>query len=234
MDAITIPGTSTGPIEEAAAILRQRCEAIQVTNDEEHRAAAELELDLARMEKAVYDLFRDAKRAADQAHKAICEAERKLREPLVTAKRIVSQKSMAWERVEREKAAERARIETDRQHQERVAAELERANRLHEQGAPKSAELVVAKAVEMPVIPVRPEEPQKIAGLGSREMWTAKVEDIGALVQYVALMGRQDKDWYELLEPNVRLLNMLAKDNKEKLAIPGVSAVKELIRTRRV
>lgn len=234
MDPITISTPITQPIEDAALVLRQRCEDMRVTNEDEHREAAAVELEIARYEKAVTELFQEPKRAANAAHRAVCEAERVLRVPLQTARRILSQKSMMWERAQKAVAEKRAREEAERRHAEAVAREVERAERLHEQGAPKTAEAVLQKAEALPVVPVAPEPLGKIAGLGSRENWGAVIDDFPAFVQYVARIGTQDPDFYELLLPNQKVLNMLARDSKDKLAIPGVRAEAELIRTRRV
>ena len=80
----------------------------------------------------------------------------------------------------------------------------------------------------MPVIFVAPAL-ATIAGVWTRPNWRAEVNDKLALIRYVAT----HPEWVHLVDANESALNGLAKSQREALAIPGVRAVEEQVRSIR-
>lgn len=68
-----------------------------------------------------------------------------------------------------------------------------------------------------------------VQGLSFTEHWHAEVENLALLVQAV-VEGKAD---LQAVSPNMVYLNACAREAKEKLAIPGVKAVKETSSTVR-
>jgi len=118
------------------------------------------------------------------------------------------------ERVERQAQRERERLqrlaEANRQkgNEERAAAQEERA---------AAVEAPIVTAPVIPVVPVRAE------GIARRTTWRAEVTDLAALAR-ACLAGEQPMSF---IQPNMSLLGTFARDQKDKLSIPGVQAVSE-------
>ena len=104
-----------------------------------------------------------------------------------------------------------------------ASASAKLAEKQHATGKHERAEATQARAEEVaPAEVVTPETP-KVEGVAYRTTWTAEVYDLPALVKSVAA----GQHGHELLEPNMRVLHVLARAQKEEFSIPGVRAVSE-------
>lgn len=141
-------------------------------------------------------------------------------------------------------ADEQERIRQEEQRRLDAAADRERqrqleiAQRAEAQAAAARAAGDTAKAEKLEqkaearhetaaavVAPIAQREAPRVAGIATRENWSAVVTDFKALVQAVAagtvpLMA---------LEPNTKFLNNQAKAMKRELSYPGVSAARETV-----
>jgi hypothetical protein len=122
-------------------------------------------------------------------------------------------------------AAERRKLE------EKAAKEREQAEAARAQGRDsRAAELErradlrtdAAAAVVAPVVQV---EAPRVAGVSTRENWSALVLDKSALIKAVAAGTVPEL----ALEPNMKFLNAQAKVMKRELPYPGVKAVVEKV-----
>lgn len=113
-----------------------------------------------------------------------------------------------------------------REIEEKARIELEKAERARMRAIEKGDVTKVAKLEEKvaAVAATVAEAPQvaKVKGFSITEIWNAQVVDFMALVKAVAA-GKQP---IELLLPNERALDDLAKAHTTNLSIPGVLAVK--------
>jgi DNA repair exonuclease SbcCD ATPase subunit len=142
------------------------------------------------------------------------EEERKAREK----REIEEAKARKLEEAGRAEEADRRRAAAQEAEQRRMeaAAETER-QRIAEADAKRLA------AETMPTAPVIHMETQKVAGISTREVWSAEVTDKMKLIRAVAA-GEAPA---ELLDINMSTLNRLAKALKGGLSYPGIRAVSE-------
>ncbi len=228
MADIVLHHPTTQPIaEEMAPLVRRAAERV-VTDKAEHLVALATIQDLARAEKVVKEKFSDPKTKAHAAHKAICALEKELLMPLGVARRVVNGKAGAYEREQLEIAEkERRRLEAaakkaeeERQLQDAITAE--------DEGDTERAEAILAEPTTAPVIHVEPEV-ARVEGVSERVTWRAEVEDLLALVKYVA----RNPQWVGFLNPDMPNLNRVARSTREAMNIPGVRAVSETTRAVR-
>ena len=115
---------------EAPAAL-EKARAIVISTVEDYKIADLEQMGLQKLEKAIVDDFRDPKKKASEAHKAICAQEAKHLESVQEARKLYKQKMSSWQdaqeilRLEEErKLREQARrLEEDRQIAEAELAE---------------------------------------------------------------------------------------------------------------
>lgn len=192
-----------------------------VTNVPEHRAAQEYLTDLARIERSVKEVFAEPKSAAHAAHKSICAAESKLLDPILDARKKVTRAIGVYEDEQYKIAeAERRRLESEARAKEeaRLLAEAEAAQ---ESGDTQLADQIIEEAIYTPT-PVVHVQPQlaSTAGVSSQRRWSAEVDDVAALIKYVAA----NPQFQNLLTPNMPAINAMARSLKENMRIPGVRA----------
>jgi len=137
---------------------------------------------------------------------------------LAAAEEAIKKQMVTWQREQ-----ERIRRETE----EAARKELERAERARIKAIEKGDVTKVAKLEEKvatiaATVSEAPEVP-KAKGFYITEIWTANVVDFMALVKAVAA-GKQP---LELLLPNQKVLDDLAKGHQANLSVPGVLAVKK-------
>lgn len=171
----------------------------------------------------------------DQIERARIEAEREARAKAEAERRRIEAERAAEARAAAEKArAERERIEAERRAALATAeasGQIEDAQFVEDPAeTARLAELeaqakAAAEAAQEPVfIPevLPPEvEPVALAGISQRTTYEAEVVDLLELVKAVAAGTVQP----EVLMPNKKILDGLAKTMKDALRIPGVKAV---------
>lgn len=196
--------------------------ALIVTNKDEHQIGLTMLQQIAVAEKRVKDLFKDPKDAAHAAHKAICEAEKKLLVPLADARYDVQRKCLEFQSAEKRKAEEAQRKlqeEARRAEEERALADAIEAE---ESGDKKAAEQILAAPVAVPVVQVEAQV-AKVAGVTSRVYYRCKVTDFLSLVKYVAANPHE----IALLQPDETALRKRAESMKDGFKIPGCELDKQ-------
>lgn len=211
-------------LEQQALSLPDRAQRVNITDQPSYTYASGLLIDFAALENQIKLHHGPIKEAAHKAHKAACDAEKRVLEPVTLGKNILKGKIAAWEE-EQEKIrleAQRRQEEEARKLSEQMA--LEAAVAAEEAGA--SAEELEVLLAEQPVLPVAQAAPTfvRTAGVSTRETWHAEVVDLVALCRAVA-DGTLSSQY---VLPNMPALNKRASAEKHTLKIPGVVAKKDV------
>lgn len=180
--------------------------------DELRKEAERLAAEAARKEQ-------DRLQAQAAKDEAAARAKREEEERKARAKREIEEaKARQLEEAGRAEEADRRRAAAQEAEQRRMeaAAETER-QRIAEADAKRLA------AETMPTAPIIHMEASKVAGISTREVWSAEVTDKMKLIRAVAAGDAPA----ELLDVNMSTLNRLAKALKGGLSYPGVRAVSE-------
>lgn len=122
---------------------------------------------------------------------------------------------------EQERIAARARAEEEERQRKEAARLQDRAAKAEEKGHTEKAE-VLREQAEFAPPPAAPAAP-RMDGVHTREVWHAEVVDFGALFE-AAISAPYLRTF---LEPGMKALNALARQQKGAMAVPGVKAVKE-------
>ena len=210
------------------APLVKAARAFEVKDVESHGAALERIKALRAGEKGIENHFAKAKRDASDAHKSIVAAVAGLIGPIAAARTIYDRSAQEYERIERQKAEEEQRRLQEQARKQEEERQLLDAIDAEAGGNLQEAEAILAQPVSVPIVRVAPAIAQ-VKGVATRTLWSAKVNDLHALVKYVAA----HPEWVSLLEPAMVNLNRLAVSQREAMSIPGVCAVSQTVRATR-
>lgn len=240
--------TEVTALERQAQTFTTEVTALAVVDNPSFERAGEMAKAIAGYIKRVGEVMNPIVTAAHNAHKVAVQQRDALLKPAEGAKRILGERMAAYEREqarlrrEAEEAARREQERLEREAQAAAAAEqkrlqaeaetrrLEEAAALEARGDGAAAERLLAEPVAVPVVtaaPVfvptpRPFAPApRVDGVGFRQAWSAEVTDLLALVRAVAA-GQQP---ITLLQPNMPVLNQMARALKGALNVPGVKPV---------
>lgn len=194
----------------------------------QHEVAMIRVKDLRSAERMITNAFERSRRAADTAKKEIIALRDKFIGPIKQARLTYDRQATAYEeeqgRIAREEEQrlqkEALKREEEKQLQDAIAAD--------ESGDTEQAEAILEERVEVPVVTVAPQV-ATVKGVSTRTSWSAEVTDMPKLVAYV----NANPEWISLLLPNGPNLNRLAVSQHEALAIPGVKAVSQTVRSTR-
>jgi hypothetical protein len=183
---ITLPEQ---PADQAAMVTRGQtwAEALVIATPEDRRTASTGVAGLKKIVKEVEALFEDPKRAASAAHKAVCAAEKTLREPIVQAIAMASEKMLAYDRDQdriRREAEAKLRAEAERQ----AAAErarLEAIARRCKDEAKREAYEDAAQAVVPVAVSVAPPDDRAPGEIRSKR-WRAELVSLPDLIKAAA------------------------------------------------
>jgi len=251
--------TAIALASQESATLYGRAMALVVTDQGTYNLAVEINKAAAAVEKAIHAAHDPVCEHWHQLHKQAVEARNADLNKVVEAKKESRRKAAKWqdeqERIRREaerKAQEEARrIAEEQASIAREAAEAERrrieaeeeAERLRlaedaEAGgatAEEVTEILATPLYEAPVIVPEPVAPvvmptvaptfQKAAGFAVRWNYRAEVVDLTALIRAAA--ANQALAVY--LQPNEKVLNQIARAQKEAFRVPGCELKKERV-----
>lgn len=181
---------------------------IVIFDQSSYEQAGEILRDIATVKKGIKAKFAEPKKAAADAHKAICALENEFLAKVTERENEIRQKMTIYYQAEQKRIAaeeERKRQEAERMMQTAVEAEAA--------GDTETAETYTAlAAMEEAAVTVAP----KAVGVSMRETWVAKVTD-------------KSKVPLEYMEVNISALNAVAKATKGKISIPGVEFEKQIV-----
>lgn len=208
-------------LETQALTWPEKARAVKIVDQQSYTTGAEMLVGIKTLRKEIDATFDPAIEKAHQAHKAILASKRRVEEPLVTAERLLKDGIATFEHQQRElqrQAEAKARLESERLAQEE---RLRNAVAAEEMGA---APELVDEILEQPVMvaaPVVAPTYQRAAGVSSRESFSADVVNFNQLL--VAVM--QGKADISCIQPNMQVLNALARAQKRLFAVPGCRVV---------
>lgn len=242
METATLPKLEVmDEIEQEARQLVLTSQNIAVISHEDYLFAAEQFRFVREKKSYVKKLFEEPKRAADQAHKAIVAAEKKLLDPLLRAEALYGDKVVAWEREQQRKEREEAERllreaeEKARREAEEIRLKQEEEKRaiaalLEQSGFKEEASQVLEKKEPEPMptpeafIPPPVIQVERAQGMHIRKTYKSEVYDFLKLVQAVAA-GEKSLDY---LLPNQSKLDKQAAALGEEFNVPGCRAVEIL------
>jgi hypothetical protein len=225
-------------------------EAFQVVDNNSFVAAGLAFTKVGNWIDAVEAAFAPAKKAANQAHKAITTLEAMFVGPAAAVKENLTNQVLAWrEKLETERRAEEARLQREQQ----AKAELERqrlqviadaeAEDRRQQAAEREAELMPweeAEAIPEPeqvIVPLAevpevrlPSPIPTVMGLNYRSTpWKARIDLKALVIEAGKRAEGGDDSLLQYLEAREPMLNALAREhgNSISMIVPGVTAYRE-------
>lgn len=210
--------------ETTAVVARARAFAV-ATNDEYQEAGAFL-TDIKRAVKKVTEFFADSKAKAAAAHKAVCDNEKALLDPLKLAEGALKGTMAAYNmKVEQERIE--AEVEAWRRQQEEADRLAQQAVDAEEKGDVFGAQMAMAQASMVEDMkPVQTVQAPKAAGVSMRYKWVADVLDEKAVPAYANGICIRIIDTAALAN--------LARMSNGQIEIPGIRFRQEPIISARV
>lgn len=142
---------------------------------------------------------------------------------LKQARSILEPKIITFQRAEAARVAEEQRRANEAAAAER--RKMEEEARAAQASGDEETAVALTTAAEVMVAPVvQSNVPTKGTGTSARSTWSAEVEDLLKLVQFVAA----NPQFIGLLQANATALNAQAKSLKASMQIPGVKAVEKV------
>lgn len=237
--------------EEEGLVLVGEAEDIRIVDGPSYERAGAMLLLIKTFRKKVADLTSPVIDATHRAWKAALAQRSALDGHAEEAERIIKKELGAWDQKQEElrEAARReqerlqaaaeaearrlADLETQRLQREAEARQRQEAERAKAAGDIAKAERIAAASVVVAPVAPRPvfvavpppAETPRVEGVSSREGWKAEVTDLAALVRAVAA----NQAPLACLQPDMKVLNGLARSLKKDLVFPGVKAVRDRI-----
>ena len=203
------------------------CLAIPVIkNDSERMTISEKVGHCKRMIKQINDLFKDSKKAASSAHKAICNAEKKLTDPVLQWVQSANARLIEYDRKkEQERRAEEARLQAEAQakadaEKRRLEAIAARCKNEEKKQAYEEA----ARSVNV-YVPEVAKVDNKAEGEIQSISWVAKLQNFEELIKAAA---DGDVNAITCLSFDQSAANKLATAFKRENVIAGVAFEKNV------
>jgi hypothetical protein len=206
---VTVPQTAIEQITAKRSDLLLQAQSLTITDDASYRAAGELALSIKALRDTITSDFAPAKKAAHDAHKAVCAQEKKHLDALAEPDALVRQKlsKYAAEIDRQRQEAERAAIQVaEQQARERV---IERAVEAEESGNKQLAERILSG-------PVIPEAPAPVTYRVPRASGIAMIDRAMFEITDAALLPR------EYLTPDEAKIRGVVEALELSANIPGV------------
>jgi len=217
----------TRDVEAQVAPVVQAADSLVVRDVDGHRQGLEMLAAVMAAERKVKAFFapmleaaQETKRKAEQGRLAVVNQQEIVLGPVVIARKTISDKCGAFEAEERRVAAlNQAAINAAalaKQEEERI---LDAAMADTEE----EAEEVLTAPLAPPMVPTVRAEVAKVAGVSTRETWSAEITDKAAFLAWAA---KVENNFYA--EANMAALNSRARAERADMKIPGVKAVSKL------
>ena len=203
-------------IQQEVGLVETRANEMVISNDDEYEKAAELGQQIKTKAKVVTDFFKPMKDTAYQAHKAICDREKTMLNPLLDAEKKLKKSMTTYfqEKEQKRKALEaelQKQAEAERERMLNEAADLEAEGKSEEAEAvlmdAQATESVASQAVVVMNVP-------KAKGVSSSKDW--EIESIDKEKVPVNFSG------IEIRPVDEKAVLRLIKASKGSIQIPGV------------
>lgn len=201
-------------IEQALVVANSKVMTIKVIDEITYKQAADTWLLISVMEKKIKCDFLNAKKAADEAHKAVCALEKSYLDRLKPLKDYLNKQQVTWQNEQEAiRKAEENRLRAEalkKEEEDRIATAIQ----AEAEGEKKE---VVEEILETPVFvppPIVEKSVPKISGQTMTTIWRWRLKDIN-------LVPRQ------FLVVNEVALNAHVKNLKERSEVPGIEVYPE-------
>ena len=220
---ITTPETQT--LRAAGSSIQHSAEGLAIRDDEALELAGELLMQVRDARKTIEEKFRPSINAAHKAHREMLALFKEVDAPYESAERTIKNRAAIYT-AEVKRRAEQAQREAEAvAHKAAEEERIKRAEELAAQNRHAEAEAELDAPLDVPAVAPVVTVP-KVAGFGTRDRYTARVDRLALLVQYVAA----NPEYTNLLQPNQSALNDLAASRKQAgPMMAGVTCVRETI-----
>jgi hypothetical protein len=205
---------------QAVTVAETWAAALTIADADTRRQASAGVVKLKGMERAVKELFAPSKKAASDAHKAVCAAEKKLLAPIEAARRAAENKMLAYDaeqgHIRREAEAKalaeaEARADGERRRLAAIAARCKDEAK---------AEVYREAAAAVTAVPVPAAAAEKIDGETVRKVWRAELASLSAVISAAAA---GDINAAQLLAFDQTAANKMASMFKRDGVVAGVT-----------
>jgi hypothetical protein len=205
-------------VTERAGTMPEQARGLTITDSVTYARACEFLKAVKGLRQEIAETFDPHINRAFVAHRALCAEKKSAETPLADAERIVKDAMTAWDREQDQiRRAEQARLEAAaRRHEE--DARLMEAEAIAAAGDHEMADALLDAPLVVPTVAVAPLTP-KVSGISFRETWSARLDNLLALVKFVAA----NPTHLGLLQANGPALNAQARSLKGQMRIPGVT-----------
>ena len=194
---------------------------LQITNDTICQEAIDYEHGLSALIKEIEATFGPHKDAAHKTWKGLVAEEKRHVDPVEEAKRLIKSKRITYDTEQtRIRKAEEARLQAEARRMAEEAA-LRDALAAEAEGRPEEAEAIISEPVSVPIVTIAKTTPSAGVGGAIREVWSAEVYDLHALVAAIV----EGKASIGLIEPCMTALNGIARSLKSNMRVAGVRAI---------
>ncbi len=214
----------TGEIRDHTGDLIGKARHLEVTDQDTLDSGGILVKGIQSLRRQIKDTFDVPKRKAHEAHRAICDAEKKHDAPLAQAEMTLKNSIGGYVRKEEERRRHEHLVRQAASRRVEEDSRLQQAELLESAGEREAAENLLEEEPPPPPPPTAKETRPKTENISTREVWSAEVYDLRALCKWIGGGGAMN-----LVEPNVSALNALARAQKNELATPGVRAVSKTV-----
>ena len=206
--------------EEQAMTLAEKVQALVIASNEDRISAEEMIQGAKALEDAI---FAERDPVCKETHalwkKQVARRDSALA-PLQDARKIIKQKCIAYDsEMERIRQAEERRLQEEARKRAEEEA-LSAAAQAEAEGDKETAEAILEAPLDVAPVSVPKSSPAPSRLTAGREIWSAEVTNLMALVKAVA----EGKQPIAYLLPNMTALNGQAKSLKQHMAIPGTKA----------
>jgi hypothetical protein len=215
--------TDIEPLERRALSLPDEARGLKIVDQATYDRAVEMLRAAVALADAIRAHYRPLKEKAYQAHRAICEAEKKVLTPPAEAASVLKRGIAAWDaEQERSRRLEEARLAAE-ERRRAEEAQLGAAAEAEALGAAQEdVDAILSEPVPAVAVAAQPTY-QRAQGISGRVNYSARVVNVRTLLQAV-IEGKVPE---QAVAPNQAFLNAQARALKEAMRYPGVQLVRE-------
>jgi hypothetical protein len=207
---------------------------IVIKSAEQYTGIAERLKTIMSFKRKVQDFFAPHKKRASDAHKALCDDERKALAPADADEKRLKSALVAYtteqdriRRVEEQRLRDQQREQEETRRINEAAALETEASATGDLALKEEAEQLIERPIAMMPVEASTPAPPKVEGLSYREVYRGELVNLDALL--AAAVTNPQLRGYLKIEPNQTAIDAMARSLRERLDIPGVRLVVEKI-----
>lgn len=202
--------------DATASEITQSVSNLPVTNQAQYETAADVLKTIKQMAKVLDEERKKITSPLDATKKAVMDLFRAPTDKLAIAESTIKNRMLTYQ-TEQERIRREQEEKLQREAEKKQREIEERAKKAEESGKAEKAQELREKAASIVAPQIAPMV-NRVAGLSTRETWSAEVTDMMTLVRAVA----EGKAPLNFLEANMTVLNAQARATKDSMAFPGV------------